>query len=162
MTALALSIGSNINAPENIRAAVKALAVEFENIVCSTVFESEAVGFEGDNFLNLVVLINTENKLDQIVLSLKQLEDKLGRNRSQAKFSGRPIDIDILIYGDEAGSEQGIQLPRPEITENAYVLQPLAELLPDQIHAPSGKSYLQLWETYDKSSQRLWPIQFNW
>lgn len=162
MTELALSVGSNINAAENIRAALKALRLEFGHTVCSTVFESEAVGFEGDNFLNLVVIIDTEEKLADIACSLKQLEDKLGRDRSQLKFSGRPIDIDILIYGDEAGTKQGIQLPRPEITKNAFVLQPLAELLPDQIHSLSGVSYAQLWNDYDKSSQKLWPIEFTW
>lgn len=162
MTELALSVGSNINAAENIRAALKALRLEFGHTVCSTVFESEAVGFEGDNFLNLVVIIDTEEKLADIACSLKQLEDKLGRDRSQLKFFGRPIDIDILIYGDEAGTKQGIQLPRPEITKNAFVLQPLAELLPDQIHSLSGVSYAQLWNDYDKSSQKLWPIEFKW
>lgn len=162
MTILALSIGSNINAAQNIRAAMKELRLKFGNIACSTVFESEAVGFEGDNFLNLVGLIDTEIKLGDIVLSLKQLEDKLGRDRSQAKFSGRPIDIDILIYGNEAGTEQGIALPRPEITHNAFVLQPLAEVLPNQIHCLSGVSYAQLWNEYDKASQKLWPIDFIW
>lgn len=162
MTVLALSIGSNINAAKNIRAAVEELRLEFKNIVCSTVFESEAVGFEGDNFLNLAATIDTEKKLADIALSLKQLEDKLGRDRSLEKFSGRPIDIDILIYGDEAGSEQGIKLPRPEITQNAFVLQPLAELLPEKIHSLSGVSYAKLWDDYDKSSQKLWPIDFKW
>ena len=162
MTELALSIGSNINAAQNIRAALEALRLEFGNTVCSTVFESEAVGFEGDNFLNLVVIIDTEKKLADIALALKQLEDSLGRDRSQVKFSGRPIDIDILIYGDEAGTKQGIQLPRPEITQNAFVLQPLAELMPDQTHSLSGVSYAQLWNDYDKSRQKLWPIDFKW
>lgn len=162
MTILALSIGSNINAAQNIRAAMQALRLEFGNIACSSVFESEAIGFEGDNFLNFVALIDTGKKLKEIALYLKQLEDKLGRDRSQVKFSGRPIDIDILIYGDETGSEQGIALPRPEITHNAFVLQPLAEVLPDQIHCLSGVSYAQLWNDYDKTLQKLWPIDFIW
>ena len=82
VTNLALSIGSNIDPVRNIRAALKALRQEFGATTCSTVFESEAVGFVGDNFLNLVVLIETERKLADIAFSLKQLEDSLGRDRS--------------------------------------------------------------------------------
>ena len=65
MTTLALSIGSNIDAESNIRAAVNALRVEFENIRCSTIYESKAVGFDGDNFLNFVVLADTDKALDR-------------------------------------------------------------------------------------------------
>ncbi|NQV70117.1 MAG: 2-amino-4-hydroxy-6-hydroxymethyldihydropteridine diphosphokinase [Pseudohongiella sp.] len=162
MTLLALSIGSNINAAKNIRAAIDALRLEFVAVACSRVYESEAIGFEGDNFLNLVVLIDTEKELADIVSFLKQLEDGLGRDRSQQKFSGRPIDVDILIYGQETGRSCGIKLPRGEITENAFVLQPLAEVLPNQRHPGTGLLYSQLWQGYDKSTQKLWPIAFDW
>ncbi len=162
MTALALSIGSNIDAESNIRAALVELTAEFKDIRCSTTYESHAVGFEGDNFLNLVVLIDTEKGFSEITAFLKQLEDKLGRDREQVRFSRRTIDIDILLFGNETGVSRGIELPRPEITENAFVLQPLAELLPHQIHPATGFSYQHLWHHYDKSKQQLWPIEINW
>lgn len=72
------------------------------------------------------------------------------------------MDIDILLYGDETGLCCGIELPRPEITENAFVLQPLSELLPDRVHPASGMSYLELWQDYDKSTQQLWAIETDW
>ena len=162
MTLLALSIGSNIDAANNLRSVVQELRSEFGNAFCSRVFESEAVGFEGDNFLNLVVLAETNTELSIIISYLKQLEEKLGRDRSQEKFSARPIDVDILIYGDESGASCGIDLPRPEITENAFVLWPLSEALPDQKHSLTGALYSELWKDYDKSAQRLWPIDFDW
>ena len=140
MTTLALSIGSNIDAESNIRAAVNALKGEFENIRCSTIYESKAVGFDGDNFLNFVVLADTEKALTDVAAFLKRLEDSLGRDRQQARFSGRTMDIDILLFGEESGVSCGIELPRPEITENAYVLQPLAELLPEALHSETGVS----------------------
>ena len=162
MTTLALSIGSNIDAESNIRAALDALNLEFENIRNSTTYESQAVGFIGDNFLNLVVLAETNKGLEDVTTFLKRLEDQLGRDRKQAKFSGRTMDIDILLYGDESGMCCGIELPRPEVTENAFVLQPLSELLPNAVHPTTGMSYQKLWQDYDKSKQRLWPIETDW
>lgn len=162
MTTVALSIGSNINAKSNIRAALDALHLEFKNIRNSTTYESQAIGFDGDNFLNLVILADTDKGLDDVAAILKRLEDKLGRDRQQVRFSGRTMDIDILLYGNESGVYCGIELPRPEVTENAYVLQPLSELLPDLVHPATGLSYLNLWQDYDKSKQQLWAIEADW
>lgn len=128
----------------------------------SAVYESEAVGFAGANFLNLAVAVDTDESLDSIKQFLKQLEDGMGRDRSQPRFSERVIDVDILTYGESDGSEAGMELPREEITRNAYVLRPLAELLADEIHPPSGKTYQQLWQDYDQSRQPLVEKQFDW
>lgn len=162
MPTLALSIGSNINAANNLRRAHTALLAAFGNIRCSTVFESVAVGFVGDNFLNLVALIETELPLSDITTRLKHIEDVLGRDRSQPKFSGRTMDIDVLIYGAVTGDECGIRLPREEISRNAFVLRPLAEMLPETLHTQTGKSFGQMWQEFDKSRQELWPIEFDW
>ncbi len=162
MTRIALSIGSNIDAEANIRAALAELRAQFDRLLCSTTYKSQAVGFDGDNFLNLVVLAETDKSLEDVSGILKSLEDRLGRDRKQARFSGRTMDIDILLFGSQAGVIAGIELPRAEITENAFVLQPLAELLPDEVHPATGKSYKTLWQEYDKSKQRLWPIAADW
>ena len=162
MPVLSLSIGSNVNATVNVRRAVAALRAHFGQLDLSTVFESEAVGFDGDNFLNLVVITETDESLGAISSYLKDLEDQMGRDRRKPRFSGRVIDVDILTYGDLDGEQDGVELPREEVTQNAYVLRPLAELLPDQQHGPSGKTYAQLWAEYDKSRQTLWPVQLDW
>ncbi|MFK7865783.1 MAG: 2-amino-4-hydroxy-6-hydroxymethyldihydropteridine diphosphokinase [Pseudohongiellaceae bacterium] len=162
MTLLSLSIGSNINPASNIREALTLLQAEFVTLSCSAVYESEAVGFDGDNFMNLVVIANVDKPLAEITQRLKAIEDQLGRNRDQPRFSGRTMDIDILSYGDETGADCGLSLPRDEITKNAFVLWPLAEMLPDEVHAPSNKTYGALWAEFDKTSQKLWPIDFDW
>lgn len=159
---LSLSLGSNIDAEANIRRALDLLSAEFRNLRCSTVYESEAVGFEGDNFLNLVVTAQTDMNLSEISRFLKQIEEDLGRDRSQPRFSSRSMDIDILTFGDDDGGAWGLSLPRHEITKNAFVLQPLAEMLPDEIHPESGLTYAQLWEEFDQQNQKLWPISFSW
>lgn len=162
MPVLSLSIGSNIDAATNIRVAIAALREHFGELDCSTVYESEAIGFEGDNFLNLVATVDTSERLADLIDFLKALEDRLGRDRNQPKFSGRTMDIDILTYGDNTGADCGITLPRAEITRNAFVLRPLAELLPDAVHSQSGLSFAELWQRFDQASQRLWPIEFDW
>ena len=114
MPILALSIGSNQDAAAHIRRAVTALRQHFMSLRCSTVYESEAVGFDGDNFLNLVALTSTEDDLGEIATYLKDLEDELGRDRSLPKFAARRIDIDILCYGDEDGQQHGLKLRRSD------------------------------------------------
>lgn len=162
MTTLALSIGSNIDAGNNLRRVRRALLGEFGNIRCSTVYESEAVGFAGDNFLNLAALIETELPLQLIAGKLKQIEHILGRDRKQPRYSGRTMDIDILVYGFTDGAECGMELPREEISRNAFVLCPLAEMLPNTVHSRTGKSFLQMWQGFDKSRQKIWPVEFDW
>tara|TARA_B100001179_G_scaffold72971_1_gene51100 strand:+ start:3574 stop:4077 length:504 start_codon:yes stop_codon:yes gene_type:complete len=159
---LALSLGSNIDAPNNIRKAVRALRHEFDALKCSSVYESEAIGFVGANFLNLVAIIETTADLSSISSVLKLLEDRFGRNREQPRFSARTLDVDILFYGDEKTKSDEIELPKEEITQYAFVLQPLAELLPDRIHGFTGLTYADLWDEFDQSNQQLWKVDFDW
>jgi len=161
MTKVALSIGSNINPAVNLRQAINSLRSQFGKIVTSSVYESEAVGFDGDNFLNLVVLISVDYELDELARILKSMEDQQGRDRNVEKFSGRALDIDVLTYDNLTGSHAGITLPRPEITENAFVLLPLSEVLPESRHPFFDKTYAELWSDYDKSKQNLWKIEFD-
>lgn len=162
MTIVALSLGSNTNPAQYLASALDALQGKFGALRISSVFESEAVGFSGDNFLNLVALIDTTEKLEDLALFLKRLEDQHGRSRQGPRFSGRTLDIDILTYGDLHGMFTGITLPREEIVENAYVLWPMSQVLGDAVHAPTGKTYAQLWAEYDKDRQKLWPVPFAW
>jgi 2-amino-4-hydroxy-6-hydroxymethyldihydropteridine diphosphokinase len=161
VSVLALSIGSNINPAKNIRAVVKLLRAEFGAIELSRVYESEAVGFEGEDFMNLVAVAHCDLALIDVLDVLKTIENQLGRDRSKPKFSGRTMDVDILFYGASTGEEAHLALPRDEITKNAFVLLPLSELLPELIHNPTGLSYETLWQQYDKSKQKLWAIDFE-
>jgi 2-amino-4-hydroxy-6-hydroxymethyldihydropteridine diphosphokinase len=72
------------------------------------------------------------------------------------------LDIDILTYGDFVGVESDIELPRAEITKNAFVLLPLSEIAPDELHPQLQKNYRDLWFDYDRTSQSLWVIDFEW
>jgi 2-amino-4-hydroxy-6-hydroxymethyldihydropteridine diphosphokinase len=162
VTWVALSLGSNIDAEKNIKACLDELLLVFRDMSLSSVFESEAVGFSGDNFLNMVVTFDTEMSLAELVALLKKIEDKFGRDRSQPKFSGRKLDIDVLLYGKTVGRVNGIELPRAEICENAFVLWPLSQVAGEKLHPALKQSFTRLWQDYNKDRQNLWPIDFQW
>lgn len=142
------------------------LQSQYPSIVFSRVFESEAIGFKGDNFLNLVAKFDFNDakgtgrseSLSGLIHSLKAIENQLGRKRSDKKFSARNIDIDVLLFG-ELQTKLPIELPRSEILENAYVLWPLAELAPNLKVPASDKTYDAYWSEFDKSSQKLVPVE---
>ncbi|KAA8978031.1 2-amino-4-hydroxy-6-hydroxymethyldihydropteridine diphosphokinase [Halospina sp. K52047b] len=161
MNRVYISIGSNQNTVVNVRAALDALSARFGELAISSVYESEAVGFEGENFLNLVVALNTDEPVGPLAEWLKQVEDDNGRERNRPRFSSRTLDLDVLTYGALVGTIDGVELPRSEILSNAFVLQPLAEIAPDERHPVSGERYADLWQSYERD-QRLWPIEFHW
>lgn len=160
MARIYISIGSNIQRDYYVRAGVKALQQQFTAVQLSSVYESDAVGFNGDAFYNMVAAADTDLTIEQCVALLKQIEDQFGRVRGSEKFSGRTLDLDLLTY-DNVSCDTPVILPRPEITENAFVLWPLAEIAPDEVHPTSGQRYACLWQNYDKK-QKIWPVPFNW
>ena len=162
MTAIYLSLGSNVERHKNITAALDALSTLLGELQISSVYESKSVGFDGSNFFNLVVGADTSLSIAELSEKLKRIEDDNGRKRNGSKFSPRTLDIDILTYGDFVGVESGVELPRAEITKNAFVLLPLAEIAPQLLHPQLKKSYHQLWAEYNQTSQVLWSIDFEW
>lgn len=160
MTHAYLSLGSNIDKDANIRAALLALQERFGMLQLSPVYESKAVGFDGDNFLNLIVRLDCDLSLPAFAESLKQLEQELGRERSAVRFSSRTMDIDIVLFGDLVICSQDIELPRPELYFNAFVLRPMAELAPQLVDPKSGKTMQELYALLDKE-QDLWEVPFS-
>ena len=158
MAEVYVSIGSNINKQKNIAGCLQSLAEQFGGLVLSPIYESEAVGFEGDNFYNLVAKFETDLTVGELNEALKKIEDEFGRERSGPKFSGRTLDIDILTYDDLVGEFDGVQLPRDEITKNAFVLLPLNDIAPNEVHPELQVTYGRLWFFFDKDSQNLWQV----
>ncbi len=162
MALIYLSLGSNIERQRRINAALDALADCFGELIISSVYESESVGFEGDSFYNLVVGINSTLAVGEVSKVLKGIEDQNGRDRSAPKFGARSLDIDILTVDDVVAAVDGIKLPRDEVLKNAFVLLPLAEIAPHSKHPVTGQTYAQHWASYGKNKQKLWPVAFIW
>jgi 2-amino-4-hydroxy-6-hydroxymethyldihydropteridine diphosphokinase len=161
MARVFISIGSNIDRAASIRDGVKALRERFGAIDLSSVYESEAVGFAGDPFYNLVAAFDTDEPVAAVAGALRRIEDAHGRDRSGPRFSSRTLDLDLLLY-DDLVLEGELELPRGEITENAFVLWPLAELAPARRHPVAGETFAGLWGRFDKGRQPLWPVPFEW
>lgn len=162
MTEVLLGVGSNIERERFITAGLDALAGLFGDIELSPVYDSAAIGFDGRPFLNLVVQVATDLPLADLARRLRHIEKEHGRPDNAPRFSPRHLDIDILTYGELTGEHDGVVLPRPEILENAFVLCPLADLLPAGRHPVDGRTYAALWSAYDQDSQALQRVSFEW
>lgn len=158
MAVVLLGLGSNKHARQTLTSATNVLAAQFGALVLSPVYESEAVGFDGSNFLNLVAQITTALPVGELLQALRKIEDDHGRDRTQPKFASRTLDIDILTYDACAGCFDGVVLPRDEILKNAFVLKPLADTWPEVLHPVLGVSYASLWQAYDQGAQKLWLV----
>ncbi len=157
-----VSIGSNIDRVAMIRSAVSALRGRYGDIVLSSVYESSAVGFDGDDFYNLVAAFDSGEDVPAINAFLHELERAHGRERASTPFSPRTLDLDLLLYGDAVIDDGRIRIPRDEITRYAFVLAPLAEIAGDEAHPVSGMSYGALWRAFSDPAQRLERVEFSW
>ncbi|WP_394494065.1 2-amino-4-hydroxy-6-hydroxymethyldihydropteridine diphosphokinase [Shewanella sp. ENK2] len=160
MARIYISLGTNIDPVEHMQSGLIDLYEQFGQLTLSRMFESEAVGFNGTNFLNMVAAADTEMSIADVVATFKRIEKQNGRIRGEKKFSPRSLDIDLLLYDNEV-CQFPIELPRGEILYNAFVLWPLAEVAPSLQHPKNTKTYQSLWEEYDKTSQNIWPVEFD-
>ena len=156
MAMIYISLGSNIHAKKNILSGLEALSEEFLELKLSQVYESESVGFSGDNFINLVAQAQTDLSVEEVTHVLKQIEKEQGRIKNIEKFSDRTLDLDLLLYDDLICSSP-VELPRDEIHKNAFVLKPLVDLIPEQKHPLLLKTYSQLWKSFT-ADQKLWVV----
>lgn len=157
-----ISIGSNIDKDIHIPASLVALKKLFGPLIVSSIYESEAVGFEGDSFYNLIVEFNSSLEVKEAAKSLRQIELDNGRSRNSQKFSSRTLDLDLILYDDLIINDGRLQIPRDEIERYAFVLEPLAEIAPELKHPISQINYATIWQKYDKSKLTQKRITPNW
>ena len=152
-----LGLGSNVNADTHIRAGICELEKDFKNVSLSPVYSSTAVGFDGDDFINLVARVETEMHPLELREYLRKLEDRFGRKRNVAKFSDRSLDIDILLYDDLVLLSPVLEIPRAEILKFSHVLKPLMDLEPNLIHPVERRTLADIWTSsgMDDSCLRL-------
>jgi 2-amino-4-hydroxy-6-hydroxymethyldihydropteridine diphosphokinase len=155
MARVYLGIGSNIDPEANLRLGIRELRRMFGEIELSAVYASAAVGFEGADFLNLVVGLDSDEAPRAIQDKVESIHDLAGRERGAGKFASRPLDIDLLLHGDRVVDEPALKLPRCDVLEYGFVLRPLAELDPGLAHPQTGKTMLEHWQAFDVGSHPL-------
>ncbi|MDB2599996.1 2-amino-4-hydroxy-6-hydroxymethyldihydropteridine diphosphokinase [Gammaproteobacteria bacterium] len=121
-----LSLGSNINPESNLELAISALNKILTETECSSIYQTQAEGFEGDDFLNLIFSGVSSLAFEDLNKKLKDIEDSSGRDRNAKKFSSRTLDIDIVL---QLNDEEEILFESDEIAKYRFVSEPLEELL---------------------------------
>jgi len=159
MAQVYVSIGSNIDREKNIRSAIMVLKDHFGELDLSSIYETAAVGFDGEAFYNLVAGFTTDDPIDVIASWLDEVENDHGRDRSGPSFGPRTLDIDLLVVGDQVAPE--FRVPRDEIEKYAFVLGPLAEIAPHGRHPESGKCFADMWQGFDQASQPMKKINMT-
>lgn len=150
-----VAAGSNVRPRANLRRALAMLGAEFSGLRASPAYRNKAVGFEGDDFVNLVAAFRTERPLGDVLAVLKATERALGREPGAPKWGPRTLDLDLLLYGDLTGSLDGATLPHRDLTTRAWVLGPLTALAPELRHPVTGERIGALWEHFDRGAHPL-------
>lgn len=140
-----LGLGSNLgNRQNSLDKALDFLSQRLRVETASSVYDTEPIGnLNQPRFLNLVCQVHTSLAPMELLTLVKGIELKLGRTPGKSN-APRPIDIDILFYGNQVINTPELVIPHPRLTERAFVLIPLAEIAPDLVHPVSGKTIKEL------------------
>lgn len=162
MSTVFVSIGSNLEPRKHITTALEALRNRFGRLQISPVYETEAIGFNGQAFLNLVASFVSNQPPYKVKRIFKEMEAAQGRIKRENSLSSRRIDLDIILYGDAVIHQQGLDLPSGEIKKYAFVLQPLADLAPDMRYPGCTQSFGNLWKEALSSGEMREGRRIDW
>lgn len=155
MARVYMSLGSNIDPEAHLRLGLDELRRRYGQVDVSAVYRNKAVGFEGDDFLNLVAGFESESEPAELCEAITAIHNLAGRDRHGGKWESRPLDIDLLLYNDRVIDEPPVRVPREDVLEYSFVLRPLAELAPELVHPVTGRTMLEHWQKFDASRHPL-------
>jgi 2-amino-4-hydroxy-6-hydroxymethyldihydropteridine diphosphokinase len=151
-----ISIGSNKGDKfKNLQNAIDLIHQKLGYVLSiSRVYKTEALGFEGDEFLNACLIVETHLKPKIAMQVLLKIEKELGRVREKSKgYESRIIDLDIIFYEDEVINTKLLTIPHPEMHKRRFVLQPLSDIAPQVVHPKKKKAVLELLENCKDKSE---------
>jgi len=155
-----LSAGSNIAPEQNLKMACQQLESEYGELTLSSVYKNPAVGFAGDDFLNMVIGFSTYDKPEVVVSRLESLHAKAKRVRQSDPFSSRTLDVDLLLYGDLV-RDGNPELPREDIEKYGFVIGPMAEVAPELRHPVTGMTMSEIWGGFDRAAHEMQKVEIG-
>ena len=156
-----ISAGSNIEPARHLRMAIAGLRERFGPVSLSGIYRNPAEGFDGDDFLNLVIRVTTLDSPRAIIDTIELLHERSGRVRGSNPFSSRTLDLDLLMYGDRVIDEEKVRVPREDITDYAFVLGPMAEMAPRLEHPVTGRTMADMWQSFTGDKSQLKRLRLN-
>jgi len=150
-----VAAGSNVEPEKYLARALRELAAAYGPLSLSPAYRNQAVGFTGDDFINLVVGFRTEDEVADVRQQLQKIEADCDRPVDAPKWAPRTMDLDILLFGDLVSDEPGLKIPRPDLIKRPYMLKPIADIAPNVRHPISGKTMRELWESFDASGHSM-------
>ena len=158
MAIIYLGLGSNIDPEDNLRLGIRELRRRYGELRVSNVYKSASVGFDGPEFLNLVVACESTERPAEVHDQIENIHQLAGRRRKDKRYSSRTLDIDLLLYGDLVTDEGPVRLPRSDVLRFSFVLRPLAELAPELPHPVTKRTMAEHWQSFDFASHPLTPV----
>jgi 2-amino-4-hydroxy-6-hydroxymethyldihydropteridine diphosphokinase len=164
MTDVYVAAGSNVAPFVNLPKALRELRQYYPDMRLSPTYRNQAVGFVGEDFVNLVVGFSTDDQVHQVIAHLHEAEAVCGRPRDAPKWAPRTMDLDLLLYGDLQYTEPGLKIPRPDLLKRPYMLRPMAELAPECRHPIVGRTLRELWQAFDNgdNSHDMELVTIDW
>jgi len=162
MASVYLGLGSNESPDINLSIAIRELTARYGELKRSAVYRGAAVGFDGADFLNLVVSLQSNQSPLDICGEIELIHNLAGRVREGNKWESRPLDIDLLLYDDLVSDKRPVRVPRDDILQYSFVLRPIAELAPALLHPLTGSTVLEHWQNFDSKSQPLEKVNVDW
>lgn len=156
-----VAAGSNIRPREHLRKALGLMREAWPDLRVSSAYSNRAVGFEGEDFVNLVAAFHTDESLAAVLEKLHAIESACGRPREAAKWASRSMDLDVLLYGDLVGEFPGAVLPRKDLLRRPYMLGPMAEIGPEVVHPTERCSIRELWARFDSAGHVMTPVSLD-
>ena len=155
MAKIYLGLGSNVEPKKYLRQGIRELGRRFGVLELSDVYRSKALGFDGADFLNLVVGLSSNLTPQDMHQAIEEMHLQADRQRGESRYSPRTLDIDLLLYDNLVLDEAGLRVPRADILKYSFVLRPLAEIAPGLRHPQTGRLITEHWADFEKNSHPL-------
>ena len=153
-----VAAGSNVEPEKNLARACQEIASTWPGVRFSHAYRNRSVGFEGPDFINMVLGFRTDDSIESVLARLRDIEILCGRPRNAPKWASRTIDLDVLLFGDRVEKTADYTLPRPDLLRRPYMLGPMAEIAPGVKHPIAGITIGELWQEFDRDAHSMRPV----